>query len=117
MFIYLALHNTHAPIEAPERFVAMYNYSNKRKNTFLAMVSVVDESVANVTAALKDTGMWTDTILIWTTDNGSPVNVGGSNDPLRGGKGERMGRSAVIGAVRMAPSAVISAVRRAKCSD
>ena len=24
---------------------------------------------------------------IWTTDNGSPVNSAGSNDPLRGGKG------------------------------
>ena len=24
---------------------------------------------------------------VWTTDNGSPVNAGGSNHPLRGGKG------------------------------
>merc|ERR1711879_616555 len=88
--MYLALHNTHAPIEAPARFVSMYNFSadeGKRKNVFFAMVSVVDETVKNVTAALKEKGMWNDTLLVWSTDNGSPVTVGGSNHPLRGGKG------------------------------
>ena len=51
------------------------------------MVSVVDEAVANVTAALKARpGMWARTLLVWTTDNGAPVHVGGSNHPLRGGK-------------------------------
>ena len=64
MFMYLALHNTHAPIEAPDRFVSMYNFKDKKRNTFLAMVSVVDESVANVTRALKETGMWSNTLLV-----------------------------------------------------
>ena len=50
-------------------------------------VSVVDESVKNVTDALKSTGAWSNTLFVWTTDNGSPVNAGGSNHPLRGGKG------------------------------
>ena len=31
-------------------------------------------------------GMWERTLLIWTTDNGSPIQVAGSNHPLRGGK-------------------------------
>jgi hypothetical protein len=31
--------------------------------------------------------MWKTTLFIWTTDNGSPVQVAGSNAPLRGGKG------------------------------
>eukprot|EP00463_Aulacantha_scolymantha_P003550 TRINITY_DN4420_c0_g1_i1.p1 TRINITY_DN4420_c0_g1~~TRINITY_DN4420_c0_g1_i1.p1 ORF type:complete len:201 (+),score=18.93 TRINITY_DN4420_c0_g1_i1:271-873(+) len=51
------------------------------------MVSVVDETVKNVSDALKEKGMWENTLLVWTTDNGSPVRVGGSNAPLRGGKG------------------------------
>lgn len=90
MFMYLALHNTHAPIEAPDRFISMYNFNDTqapRKNTFFAMVSVVDETVKNVTEALKKKGMWDNTLLVWTTDNGSPVHVAGSNHPLRGGKG------------------------------
>tara|TARA_B100000795_G_C22800357_1_gene441561 strand:- start:2085 stop:3749 length:1665 start_codon:yes stop_codon:yes gene_type:complete len=86
LFMYLALHNTHAPIEAPQRFIDLYNSSDIKQNTFNAMVSVVDETIKNVTDALKENQMWNNTLFIWTTDNGSPVQVGGSNHPLRGGK-------------------------------
>eukprot|EP01043_Picozoa_sp_COSAG02_P019242 COSAG02_NODE_920_length_15934_cov_11.363751_3_plen_360_part_00 len=84
LHIYWALHNTHAPIEAPPRFVSLYSHFNDpKKETFTAMVSVVDESVKNVTSALKATGLWDSTVFVWTTDNGSPVQAGGSNHPLR----------------------------------
>ena len=84
MFVYWAIHNTHAPIEAPQRFIDPYaHFNDPRKETFSAMVSVVDESVKNVTDALQAAGMWEDTFFVWTTDNGSPINVGGSNAPLR----------------------------------
>ena len=53
-FLYFALHNTHSPIEAPARFVALYNFSLAKRNVFNAMVSVVDEAVENVTQALKE---------------------------------------------------------------
>ena len=32
------------------------------------MVSVVDESVGNVTKALKSTGMWDNSVVVWMTD-------------------------------------------------
>lgn len=47
------LHNTHLPNEAPQRFIDLYNYNDTFKNTFYGMVSVVDETVANITTALK----------------------------------------------------------------
>ena len=87
-FIYWAIHNTHAPIESPARFQTQYaHFGDSLKQTFTGMVSVVDESVKNVTDALKSTGAWKTTLFVWTTDNGSPINAGGSNHPLRGGKG------------------------------
>eukprot|EP00927_Polykrikos_kofoidii_P009055 TRINITY_DN13758_c0_g1_i1.p1 TRINITY_DN13758_c0_g1~~TRINITY_DN13758_c0_g1_i1.p1 ORF type:complete len:589 (+),score=74.99 TRINITY_DN13758_c0_g1_i1:120-1886(+) len=87
MFMYLALQNTHGPIEAPPEYCGMYNFDLNLQNTFNGMVSVVDRSVENVTAALRRTGMWDNTLFIWTTDNGSPTQVAGSNAPLRGSKG------------------------------
>jgi len=95
LFMYLALHNTHAPLEAPWSFVAPFakpwadegGLHDGRRQNFNGMLSFVDETVANVTSALRRTGVWADTLLVWTTDNGSPVTVGGSNHPLRGGKG------------------------------
>jgi arylsulfatase A-like enzyme len=71
--------------------VNLYNFQQPLRNTFYGMMSVVDETVANVTAALKRRGMWNNTLLVWTTDNGSPVDVGGSNAPLKGGKGSNWG--------------------------
>ena len=53
------------------------------RQTFSGMVSAVDEAVSNVTAALEGAGMWATSLFVWTTDNGSPVQVGGSNHPLR----------------------------------
>eukprot|EP01084_Bolivina_argentea_P010244 19074_1 len=86
LFLYYALHNTHSPIEAPPQYVKMYNFNQSLRNTFDAMVSVVDETVLNVTNALKKSGLWNNTLFIWTTDNGGWINVAGSNKPLRGGK-------------------------------
>eukprot|EP00462_Mataza_sp_D1_P000197 CAMPEP_0175090726 /NCGR_PEP_ID=MMETSP0086_2-20121207/1510_1 /TAXON_ID=136419 /ORGANISM="Unknown Unknown, Strain D1" /LENGTH=479 /DNA_ID=CAMNT_0016363395 /DNA_START=121 /DNA_END=1557 /DNA_ORIENTATION=- len=86
LFMYLSLHNTHAPVEAPDRFVSMYNTGDTFKDTFYAMVSAVDETVHNVTSALKEAGMWDNSVVVWATDNGSPVQVAGSNHPLKGGK-------------------------------
>ena len=45
----------------------MYHFNDTKKNTFLGMVSVVDETVQNVTQALKETGMWSNTLFVWTT--------------------------------------------------
>ena len=53
LFLYLALHNTHAPIEAPQRFVDLYSFANPKENNFNAQVSFVDETVKNLTLALK----------------------------------------------------------------
>ena len=86
-FVYFPLHNTHAPNEAPESFTKMYSFNETKRNIFDAMTSVVDQSVKNVTDALKSLNLWDNTLFIWTTDNGSPVSVAGSNYPFRGSKG------------------------------
>ena len=66
-FLYLALHNTHGPIEAPEEWVSLYNFDLAKRNTFDAMISVVDSTVKNVTLALHESSQWTNTLMIWTT--------------------------------------------------
>ena len=87
LFLFVALHNTHAPIEAPPEYAALYNYTQTARNEYYGQVSFVDSTVANISAALHAKGLWDNTLFVWTTDNGSPVNSAGSNDPFRGGKG------------------------------
>jgi arylsulfatase I/J len=54
------------------------------------MVNWLDSAVGNVTDLLMAKGMWEDTLVVFTSDNGGPVYWGGTsganNYPLRGGK-------------------------------
>jgi arylsulfatase A-like enzyme len=89
LFLYLALQDPHAPYQTPARFEALYAHAQPLRNIWSGMVSAIDETMANVTAALRRRGMWHDTFLVTVSDNGSPVGgwgAGGSNHPLKGGK-------------------------------
>ena len=59
--------------------------ADRRAN--VAMVALMDDIVGNLTRALKENGMWTNTLLLWSSDNGGAVHLGGgaSSWPLRGG--------------------------------
>ena len=91
-----ALHNTHGPIEAPLEYEAFYTYSDNKRNTFDAMVSVVDRTVKNVTDALQASNMWDNCLFVWTTDNGSPCQVAGKLADISSFCGRTIGRQTTL---------------------
>jgi arylsulfatase A-like enzyme len=93
LFLYFAFQAVHAPDQVPEEYLQPYNEfwpENKLRRTYAGMLTAADEGIGNVTRALKDAGLWEDTIVIFTTDNGGPTTTcavqGSSNFPQRGGK-------------------------------
>jgi arylsulfatase A len=85
-FLYFAHMYVHVPIIAPERFV---NASQNKE--YGAAVEHIDFTTEQLLFELKQLGLEENTIVIFTSDNGSEANDWkyglGSNDPLRGAKG------------------------------
>ncbi|XP_078610731.1 arylsulfatase B-like [Branchiostoma floridae x Branchiostoma japonicum] len=87
LFLYLPFQNVHQPLQVPKRFEDMYaSVENENRRILLGMVSALDEAVGNVTMAMKKAGLWDNTLVIFTTDNGGWISASGNNFPLRGGK-------------------------------
>ena len=89
LFLYLAYQAVHTPLQVPAQYLAQYEsmpgWSNNRK-IYAGMLTAVDDGIAAIVQALKEQGLWDNTLMIITTDNGAPGGQGGSNTPLRGGK-------------------------------
>ncbi len=83
-FLYLAHMYVHVPIYAPQQFL-----DASENGKYGAAVEHVDWAAGGLLYELKRLGLDENTIVIFTSDNGSEASGrGGSNDPLRGTKGE-----------------------------
>ena len=92
LFLYLAFQAVHSPDQVPRYYLNLYDNKNwtMMRKTYAAMLTAADEGIANVTKALQATGLWNNTLVVFTTDNGGPTAAcgiqGSLNYPKRGGK-------------------------------
>ena len=70
LFMYLAYTVTHSPDEAPKRYTNQYPKDwIAGRRVYAGMASALDESVGNITAALKRLGMWENTLLVFSSES------------------------------------------------
>jgi len=87
--LYLAYNAPHTPLQATEKYLSRFpNIKDKRRRTYAAMVSAVDDGVGRVLDALKEKGLDENTIVVFLSDNGGAKNNASDNGPLRGLKGD-----------------------------
>lgn len=89
--MYLAFQNLHGPVQAPLQYVEPYSFiEDKKRRIYAGMMAALDEAIGNVTQALMQRGMWDNTLVILTSDNGGPTETcetnGSQNKGLKGGK-------------------------------
>ena len=69
-FIYLAYNAPHAPLQATEKYMKRFAHiKDKKRKTYAAMVSAVDDGVGNILNTLDDMGITDNTIVYFLSDN------------------------------------------------
>ena len=114
LFLLYTPHIAHYPLEVPSSWLARYAYMGdddedacnatlptgvypgaptampiRCRRLGAALVGMLDEIVGNLSSSLRARGWWNETLFIFSSDNGAPLDVqeaGGGNSPLRGGK-------------------------------
>eukprot|EP01084_Bolivina_argentea_P160625 279688_1 len=114
-FMVYTPHTIHAPLQIPKEWLT--NYDNDENNCstnqqyvfgiypggpnisqpelfhcrsiYQSMVKYIDSVIGNITQKLIDTGLWNNTLIVLSSDNGGECALGAggaNNSPLRGGK-------------------------------
>ncbi len=96
-FLNLNYYAVHTPIEAPNSIVEYYqdkiSKTGKKLNpVYAAMVHKVDQNVGRILKAIENLGIYNNTIVVFTSDNGGFIFTDkgekiADNFPLRSGKG------------------------------
>ena len=87
-FLYLAYNAPHGPLQATQKYLDRFEQiENKKRKTYAAMVSAVDDGVGRLLDKLEALKISENTMIFFLSDNGGPEPKNGSNNgPLREGK-------------------------------
>ncbi len=88
-FMYLAYNAPHTPMQATQSWLdRVPDISDKKRRTYAAMVTALDDGIGRVRAAIAEQGETDQTLVFFFSDNGgiTPVNAA-SNEPFSGMKG------------------------------
>lgn len=87
-FLYLAYNAPHSPLQATQKYLDRFpGIVNKKRKTYAAMVSAVDDGVGLLLDKLESLDLDKNTLVYFLSDNGGPEQSNGSdNGVLREGK-------------------------------
>lgn len=88
-FLYLAYNAVHSPLQGADPYMKKYeDIGDMQRRIFAAMLSHLDDGVGKVLEAVRKSGNWENTLIVFISDNGGPTReLTSSNLPLRGEKG------------------------------
>lgn len=88
-FLFLSYNAPHTPLQASKKYLDRFDHiTDKKRKTYAAMVSAVDDGVGLVLNKLSALGIEENTLVFFLSDNGGPETKNASNNGiLREGKG------------------------------
>jgi arylsulfatase A-like enzyme len=87
-FLFLSYNAPHTPLEATQEYLDRFPHiEDKKRKTYAAMVSAVDDGVGKLLDKLESLKLDKNTLVFFLSDNGGPEDKNASdNGPLREGK-------------------------------
>lgn len=89
-FLYLAYNAPHDPIQPPPEWLARVKARepglSEKRAKLVALIEHLDSGIGKVLDTLDRTGLATNTLIIFTSDNGGVLANGANNGPWRAGK-------------------------------
>lgn len=89
-FLYLAYNAPHFPVQPPEAWLQKVMKRNpgmdETRAKLVALIEHLDEGIGKVVQALRASGQFENTLIIFTSDNGGHLPSLANNGPLRDGK-------------------------------
>jgi len=88
-FLFASFNAPHAPMQATEADLELFkNIADIKRRTYCAMVHRLDVNIGRIMQTVEEEGLSENTMIVFISDNGGPVNSNGSiNAPLNGQKG------------------------------
>ncbi len=88
LFLYVPFNAPHLPLQAPPEWIDRFSdIEDEKKRVYHAMVASLDHQIGRIEKALKERGIWEETLLLFTSDNGGVPRAGSEMGGLRGQKG------------------------------
>ncbi|HEX5102800.1 MAG TPA: sulfatase-like hydrolase/transferase [Pirellulaceae bacterium] len=88
LFLYVPFNAVHAPYQVPDSYLGPYGQLAGTRQKYAGMIAAMDEAIGQIAAALDETGIRQDTLIVFSSDNGGPgPGTITDNGPLRAGKG------------------------------
>jgi len=76
-------------LQAPESYIARFSHiADKNRRLYAATIASLDDNIGRLLRALRELQLESNTLVVFLSDNGGSLSYGGSNQPLRGEKGD-----------------------------
>ena len=82
-FAYVPYNAVHNPIQAPEDYIERFSNLDPQRNTYLAMLAIMDEGIGEILDLLDRLDLADDTLVIFFSDNGGARGTTAVNGALR----------------------------------
>lgn len=87
-FLYVPFNAVHSPLQVPEKYLNGLDHLKGQRRLYAGLLKAMDESVGKIVDAVDQSGTRSNTLILFSSDNGGPQPGRISdNGPLRAGKG------------------------------